>query len=44
MVPSGVIDLSEYSGEIHIAWRVKGDGLSNSEFDGGFQIDNIKVF
>lgn len=41
---SGIIDLSEYTGEIHIAWRIKGDGLTNSNFDGGFQIDNIKVF
>lgn len=43
-VGSGPIDLSAYSGNIYIAFRVTGDGLTNSELDGGFQIDNIKLF
>ncbi len=38
---SGVVDLSNYSGEIHIAFRVKGNSTTQT---GGFQVDNIKVF
>ncbi|RZJ33186.1 MAG: DUF5017 domain-containing protein [Flavobacterium sp.] len=44
MVNSGIVDLSQFTGPIHIAFRVKGDGLPNSNFDGGFEVDNIKVF
>lgn len=38
---SGVVDLSAYSGEIYVAFRVKGNSTAQT---GGFQIDNIKIF
>lgn len=38
---SGVVDLSDYSGTIYIAFRVKGNTTTQT---GGFQVDNIKVF
>ncbi|MFT3794451.1 DUF5017 domain-containing protein [Flavobacterium sp.] len=38
---SGVVDLSQYSGEIYIAFRVKGNSTTQT---GGFQVDNIKIF
>lgn len=38
---SGVVDLSAYSGEIFIAFKVTGNSTTQT---GGFQIDNIKVF
>jgi hypothetical protein len=40
-IPSGEIDLSSYSGTVHIAFRVTGDG---STLDGLFQVDKIKVY
>ena len=40
-VNSGGVDLSGYSGKIHIAFRVIGNG---SNLTGGFQIDNINIF
>ena len=40
-VNSGAIDLSDYSGEIYVAFRVKGNTSAQA---GGFQIDNIKLF
>jgi len=43
-VNSGGVDLSAYQGNIHIAFRVTGNGTSNSNLTGGFQIDNINVF
>lgn len=38
---SGVVDLSAYSGEVYVAFRVKGNSTTQT---GGFQIDNIKIF
>jgi hypothetical protein len=43
-VNSGPVDLSAYSGVVYIAFRVTGDGTFNSDLDGGFQVDNIKIF
>ncbi len=40
-VNSGVVDLSAYSGEIYVAFKVTGNSTTQT---GGFQIDNIKVF
>jgi len=40
-VNSGVVDLSAYSGEVYVAFRVKGNSTTQT---GGFQVDNIKVF
>lgn len=38
---SGAVDLSGYSGNIYVAFRVKGNSTTQT---GGFQVDNIKVF
>lgn len=43
-VNSGPVDLSSYKGKIHMAFRVVGNGLYNSNQAGGFQVDNIKLF
>ena len=43
-VNSGAVDLSSFKGKIHIAFRVTGNGLYNSNQAGGFQVDNIKLF
>lgn len=43
-VNSGPVDLSSFKGKIHIAFRVIGNGLYNSNQAGGFQVDNIKLF
>ena len=43
-VNSGKVDLSAFSGNIYIAFRVTGNGLYNSTQAGGFQVDNIKLF
>jgi hypothetical protein len=43
-VNSGKVDLSSYSGTVYIAFRVTGNGLTNSNQSGGFQVDNIKLF
>lgn len=40
-IPSGEIDLSSYNGNIHIAFRVTGNGTT---LDGLFQVDKIKVY
>ena len=40
-VNSGVIDLSAYSGMIHLAWKVTGNG---STLTGGYEVDSINVF
>ena len=40
-IPSGEIDLSSYSGIIHIAFRVTGNGTT---LDGLFQVDKVKVY
>lgn len=36
------IDLSAYTGNIHVAFKVKGSG-TNATLDGTYQIDNIRV-
>lgn len=40
-IPSGSIDLSSYSGNIHIAFKVTGN---SSNLTGLFQVDKIKVY
>lgn len=40
-IPSGEIDLSSYSGTVHIAFKVSGNGTT---LDGLFQVDKIKVY
>ncbi|CAM3672666.1 hypothetical protein FSS13T_26270 [Flavobacterium saliperosum S13] len=40
-IPSGNIDLSTYTGTLHIAFKVTGNG---STLDGLFQVDKIKVY
>ena len=40
-IPSGEIDLSAFSGPIHIAFKVTGNGTT---LDGLFQVDKVKVF
>jgi hypothetical protein len=40
-IPSGEIDLSSYSGTVHIAFKVTGNGSTQ---DGLFQVDKIKVY
>jgi hypothetical protein len=40
---SGEIDLSSYSGNINIAFKVKGSGTNNS-LDGSYQIDSIRIY
>jgi hypothetical protein len=40
-IPSGPIDLSSYSGNIHIAFKVTGNSTS---LTGLFQVDKVKVF
>lgn len=42
-VSSGAVDLSAYSGNIHVAFKFKGSG-TNTTLDGAFQIDDLKVF
>lgn len=42
-IKSGVIDLSGYTGNINIAFKVKGSG-TNTALDGGYQIDNIRIY
>lgn len=40
-IPSGEIDLSTYSGDVNIAFRVVGNGTT---LDGLFQVDDVKVY
>ena len=40
-IPSGEIDLSDYAGTVHFAFKVTGNG---STLDGLFQVDKIKVY
>ncbi len=42
-IESGIIDLSGYTGNINIAFKVKGSG-TNTTLDGGYQIDNIRIY
>lgn len=39
--PSGAVSLSEFSGKIHVAFKVTGNGTTQT---GGFQVDNVKFF
>jgi hypothetical protein len=40
---SGIIDLSEYTGYIYLAFKVKSSG-TNFSLDGTYTIDNIRIF
>lgn len=40
-IPSGTVDLSAYTGDIHIAFKVTGNGTT---LDGLFQVDKIKIY
>jgi hypothetical protein len=40
-IPSGNIDLSSYTGTLHIAFKVTGNGTS---LDGLFQVDKITIY
>ena len=40
---SGEIDLSAYTGNINIAFKVKGSG-TNTALDGSYQIDDVKIY
>lgn len=42
-IKSGEIDLSEYTGNINIAFKVKGSG-TNTALDGSYQIDAIRIY
>jgi hypothetical protein len=42
-IKSGEIDLSGYTGNINIAFKVKGSG-TNTALDGSYQIDDVKVY
>jgi hypothetical protein len=40
---SGIVDLSTYTGNIYIAFKVKGSG-TNTSLDGTYEIDNVRIF
>ncbi|WP_395044784.1 choice-of-anchor J domain-containing protein [Flavobacterium sp.] len=40
---SGIIDMSSYTGNIYLAFKVKGSG-TNSSLDGTYELDNIRIF
>lgn len=40
---SGIIDLSAYTGNIYLAFKVKGSG-TNTSLDGTYEIDNVRIF
>lgn len=42
-IPSGEIDLSSYTGNVHIAFKVTGSG-TDTNLDGLFQVDDVKVY
>lgn len=42
-IKSGEIDLSAYTGNINLAFKVKGSG-TNTALDGSYQIDNVKIY
>jgi hypothetical protein len=42
-IPSGEIDLSTYTGNVSIAFKVTGSG-TNSALDGSYQVDDIKIY
>ena len=41
-ISSGDIDLSDYSGNVYIAFKVTGSGTDET-LDGAYQIDNVKI-
>jgi hypothetical protein len=43
-VNSGGVSLSDFSGNIHVAFRVIGNGTFNTNQAGGFEVDNLKIF
>ncbi|WP_456438669.1 DUF5689 domain-containing protein [Psychroserpens sp.] len=42
LIGSGPIDLSSYTGTLHVAFRVTGSG-NDSDLDGAFQIDDVAI-
>lgn len=42
-IKSGEIDLSGYTGNVNIAFKVRGSG-TNTTLDGSYQVDDIRVF
>ena len=42
-IKSGEIDLSGYTGTLHVAFKVTGSG-TNTALDGGYQIDDVRIF
>jgi hypothetical protein len=42
-IKSGEIDLSAYTGNVNLAFRVKGSG-TNTALDGSYQVDDINVY
>ncbi len=40
---SGKIDLSGYTGNLHVAFKVTGSG-TNTSLDGSYQIDNVRIY
>ncbi len=40
---SGAIDLSQYTGNIHIAFKVVGSGTDNN-LDGTYEIDDVRIY
>jgi hypothetical protein len=41
-VDSGLIDISEYTGTLHVAFKVTGSG-TDTQLDGAYQIDNFVI-
>ena len=42
-VPSGAVDISNFTGKVHIAFKVTGSG-TNTNLDGTFRVDNVHVY
>ncbi len=40
---SGLVDLSAFSGNVHVAFKYTGSGTNNA-LDGSYQIDNVRVY
>lgn len=43
-VNSGEVDLSNFNGTLHFAFKIKGNGLPNSNVSATYQIDNIRLY
>ena len=43
-VTSGEVDLSNFNGTLHFAFKIKGNGLPNSIVSATYQIDNIRLY